>query len=370
MSELSQMRVAVVHDWLTGQRGGEHVLEAILELVPSAEIFTLFHFPGRVSAAIERHPIRTSALQAWALRVPDYRHLLPFFPRAVERWDLSGFDLVISSSHCVAKGVQSEAPHLSYCHTPMRYIWDRFDDYFPRSRPLRRMAGKAIAPWLRRWDRASSSRVDHFVANSAFVADRIRRFYGREAEVIHPFVDARFFEPPLRQNRESFHLVLSALVPYKRIDLAIEAAARGGERLIIAGSGPGLEELSKKAGPNVELRGWVTDGEILDLLSRATSLIIPGIEDFGITALEALASGTPVVSIAAGGVPESIVHESSGILLEEMNAESLLGGMREAASRPWDRAAMRARAEGFSRRRFQDELRNSIQRVVAGGRRG
>src|SRR5216684_5131907 len=180
-------KVAVIHDWLTGMRGGEHVLEAILDLVPGAELFTLFHFPGSVSPAIESHTIHTSALQPLATRVSNYRTLLPLFPRAVKQWDLRGFDLVISSSHAVAKGVDSRGkPHLCYCHTPMRYIWDRFDDYFPRSRPMLRAAVSLFAPRLRKWDVATAADVTRFIANSNFVRDRIQKYYRRDADVIHP----------------------------------------------------------------------------------------------------------------------------------------------------------------------------------------
>src|SRR5881394_3472581 len=197
-------RVAVVHDWLTGMRGGEAVLEGILDVVPQAEIFTLFHFPGSVSAAIESHPIHTSRLQTLASRVSDYRTLLPLFPRAVRHWNLGAFDVVISSSHAVAKGADARGkPHLCYCHTPMRYVWDRFDDYFPRG--AKRLLARPLAASLRRWDVASSAGVTQFVANSRFVAERIRRYYGREAQVVHPFVDEAFLRCPLPAARGDFH---------------------------------------------------------------------------------------------------------------------------------------------------------------------
>src|SRR4051794_13709110 len=198
-------RVAVIHDWLTGMRGGELVLEAILDLAPDAELFTLFHFPGSVSKAIESHTIHTSRLQSLASHVRDYRTLLPLFPRAVRQWDLSGFDLIISSSHAVAKGVDSRGtPHLCYCHTPMRYIWDRFDDYFPRG--VKRLLARPLAAHLRRWDVRHSEQVTRFVANSRFVRDRIRQYYDRDAAVVHPFVDEAFLSAPLCQSRESFHV--------------------------------------------------------------------------------------------------------------------------------------------------------------------
>jgi glycosyltransferase involved in cell wall biosynthesis len=361
-------RVAVVHDWLTGQRGGEHVLEAILDLFPDAEIFTLFHYPGRVSPAIERHTIHTSSLQRLATRASNYRHLLPLFPRAIREWDFSGFDLVISSSHCVAKGVDTgTATHVSYCHTPMRYVWDRFDDYFPPGKPLRRLAGNVIAGPLREWDRRTAANVDIFVANSSFVRERIRRFYGRDAEVIHPFVDDGFFEAPLDAPRAGYHLVLSALVPYKRIDLAIDAARLAGERLLIVGSGPDEQHLRAAAGDAAEFLGWVSRDRVLELLSGATSLVIPGVEDFGITPLESMACGTPVIAVAAGGVLETVVDGTTGILVPEADAPALAAAMRQASRTPWSREALRARAAHFSRRRFQEEFRTLIEGALAAG---
>ncbi|HVR43980.1 MAG TPA: glycosyltransferase [Thermoanaerobaculia bacterium] len=370
-SELSSLRVAVVHDWLTGHRGGEHVLEAILGLFPRAEIFTLFHFPGSVSAAIERHPIHTSSLQSLATRIPNYRYLLPLLPRAIGEWTLRDYDLVISSSHCVAKGARSgRAPHVCYCHTPMRYIWDRFDDYFPPEKPFRRFAGNLIAPHLREWDRRTAAEVDVFVANSAFVQERIRRCYGRSSEVVHPFVGDRFFEGTLRERREGFHLIVSALVPYKRIDLAIDAAERSGERLVIVGTGPDEKALrARSSGTKVEWLGWVETERVVSLMGRAESLLIPGVEDFGITAIEALASGTPVVSVAAGGVPESVQPGRTGLLFEPGDPEALAAAMVAARSRPWDRDLLRRRARAFSRRRFQEDFRTLIEGMLASGTR-
>ena len=296
-------RVAVIHDWLTGMRGGEQVLEAILDLVPEAELFTLFHFPRSVSKAIESRTIHTSRLQSLAMRVRDYRTLLPLFPRAVRQWDLSGFDLVISSSHAVAKGVDARGkPHLCYCHTPMRYIWDRFDDYFPRSKPLRRMAVSVIARRLRKWDVKTAAGVTRFVANSSFVRDRIRQYYDRDAAVIHPFVNDDFLAAPLADDRGNYHVVLSALVPYKRVDLAVAAAEESGRELVVIGGGPLLDELRARAAPNVRFLGHVSRDTVIEQVSRARSLILPGIEDFGITPLEAMAVGTPVVALGAGGV--------------------------------------------------------------------
>jgi len=350
-------RVAVVHDWLTGMRGGEAVLEAILDALPEAELFTLFHFRGSVSPEIESRVIHTSGLQQMAARARDYRRLLPLFPRAVREWDFSQFDLIVSSSHCVAKGVDAKGkPHLSYCHTPMRYIWDRFDDYFPRAKPLRRAAAMAIAPWLRRWDVRTTSGVTELIANSSFVRDRIRRYYGRDAEVIHPYVNDAFLEAPLIEEREDYHIVISALVPYKHVELAMAS----GRRLVVIGGGPLFEQLRATAGPNVELLGPVSRERIIERLSRARSLILPGVEDFGITPLEAMAVGTPVVALGEGGVLDSVIDGQTGIFFHRPEVESLRGALDEVETRVWDRAAIREHARTFSREAFDAHFRRKL----------
>jgi glycosyltransferase involved in cell wall biosynthesis len=362
-------RVAVIHDWLTGMRGGEAILEAILDVLPEAEVFTLFHFPGSVSAKIESRTIHTSRLQRMAASASDYRHLLPLFPQAVRQWDFSSYDLIVSSSHCVAKGIDAKGkPHLCYCHTPMRYIWDRFDDYFPRTRPLRRAAALSMAPWLRRWDVRTSSGVTQFLANSRFVRDRIQRFYGRDAEVVHPFVDDAFRsagELVSSEKRAPFHLIVSALVPYKKIELAIEAVRGTGRRLVILGGGPMLERLREKSGPNVELRGAVSRDRIIEHLAQATSLILPGVEDFGITPLESMALGTPVVALGEGGVLDSVVNGETGIFFETAEVGAVRAALDAVESREWDRAAIRRRADAFSRARFDAEFAAALERLQA-----
>jgi glycosyltransferase involved in cell wall biosynthesis len=359
------MRVAIIHDWLTGMRGGELVLEGILDVVPEAEIFTLFHFRGSVSERIESHTIHTSSLQWIAGKVSDYRRLLPLFPWAVRRWDLSAYDVIISSSHAVAKGVNARGkPHLCYCHTPMRYIWDRFDDYF--SRGVSRATMKLLAPWLRRWDVRTSSEVTRFVANSRFVAERIRRFYGRDAGVVHPFVEDDFLTAPLVNDRADEHVIVSALVPYKRVDLAIETFEKLGKKLVVIGKGPLYETYAARRSPNVELLGFVSKARIIERLSRARSLILPGVEDFGITPLEAMALGTPVVAYGEGGVLDSVMEGTTGIFFRAATVEALGSAVAEAESRHWDRAAIRAHAATFSRPRFEQEFRAELQRVTQG----
>jgi len=358
---MSEPRVAVVHDWLTGMRGGEQVLEAILELYPGAELFTLFHFPGSASPAIEARTIHTSSLQRLASQASDYRTLLPLFPRAIREFDLSPFDLVISSSHCVAKGVDAKGkPHICYCHTPMRYIWDRFDDYFPRSKPLRRLAVSVIARRLRTWDVKTAAGVTRFVSNSNFVRDRIRQFYDRDAVVIHPFVNDDFLAAPLREDRGDYDVVLSALVPYKRVDLAVAAAEESGRSLVVIGGGPMLDELSARAAPNVRFLGHVSRDTVIAEVSRARSLILPGIEDFGITPLEAMAVGTPVVALGRGGVLDSVVPGATGIFFDAPEVHSLRRALDDVEARSWDRAAIRAHAARFTRARFQEQFRQVV----------
>lgn len=358
------MKVALVHDWLTGMRGGEKVLEAILEMFPQAEIFTLFHFRGSVSAAIESRPIHTTRLQAWARRVGDYRRLLLFFAGSIRRWDFEGFDLIVSSSHCVAKGVSAKnVRHVSYCHTPMRYIWDRFDDYFPPDKPLQRTAAKVVAARLRAWDVATAATVDRFVANSEFVRNRIRRFYGRDAAVVYPFAAKEFFQPPIEEKRDSYHLMITALVPYKRVELAVDAARRAGKRLMVLGDGPLRRRLEESGGSQVEFHGRVATATIVEKLRKAQSLIIPGVEDFGITALEAMASGTPVVAYGEGGVVESVGNDC-GILFHEATADSLAAALEQCETRSWDRARLRARAAEFSKERFKRELMQQIDETA------
>lgn len=365
------MRVALVHDWLTGMRGGERVLEALLGLWPDAEIFTLLHVPGSVSPLIEERPIHTSFID----RVPGasrrYRNLLPLFPAAIERFDLSGFDLVVSSSHCVAKGVRlAGAPHLCYCHTPMRYVWDLYDDYFGPGRaalPVR-MAMPTLAAWLRRWDRRTARRVDTFIANSAFIRERIRRCYGRDAVVVHPPVEIE----RLRHDRprEDFYLIVSALVPYKRIELAVEAFNRLGRPLVVAGSGPELERLRRIAGPNVRFTGWLPDEEIADLYERCRAFIFPAVEDFGITAVEAQAAGAPVIAFADGGALETVIGwdgtraDATGVFFHEPTPEALADAVLRADRVAFDPVALRRNAERFSLAAFHQGILDAVERLA------
>ena len=366
----SQGRVALVHDWLTGMRGGEKVLEACAELYPSAPIFTLFHFPGSVSDALEAHPIETSFLQRAPGLRRHYRSYLPLFPAAIESLDLTPYSLIVSTSHCVAKGIipGPQARHVCYCHTPMRYAWDQEAAYFPRRRGVvARLRGLALTA-LRTWDVTSSARVDQFLANSTFVAERIRRFYRREAEVVAPPVATDFFTPGETPSNgtDPYLLTVAALAPYKRVDLAIAAAARLGMRLVVVGDGPERDRLARHGDGRTELRSRVSDDELRTLYRRASAFVQPGIEDFGIAAVEALACGTPVVARGRGGVRDIVRHAEHGWLYDTAPGgdplESLVEALSCARGHSFDKMTLRAQAEQFSPERFQKRLRETLTR--------
>jgi len=303
------MRVAIVHDWLAGMRGGERVLEVLCELFPDATLFTLVHLPGTLSPTIERMRIRTSFLQRLGPLRARFRALLPLFPLAVERFDLRGYDLVISSSHCVANGALAppEARHVAYVYTPMRYVWDQAGAYADGAGwgPLRRAAAAPVASYLRLWDAAASLRVDEFVAISGHVARRIRRCYGRDATVIYPPVDVQRFRPG--EGEGDYYLVVSALVPYKRVDLAVAACTRLRRPLKVVGNGPEERRLRRLAGPTLEFLGTRSDPEVAALYAGCRALLFPGLEDFGIVPLEAQAAGRPVIAYGEGGACETVV---------------------------------------------------------------
>jgi glycosyltransferase involved in cell wall biosynthesis len=373
----SPERVALVHDWLTGMRGGERCLEVLCELFPSAPIFTLLHVPGSVSRTIEDRRIVTSFVQRLPGAAHRYRQYLPLFPAAVRRLDLRGHDLVISLSHCVAKGVRVPpgALHLSYCFTPMRYVWDLYDDYFGGDAPLAvRALMPPVAAALRRWDRGTDS-VDHFVAISRHIAERIRRVYGRASEVIHPPVDVARFRPGVP---EDFYLVVSALAPYKRVDLAVAAATRLGRRLLVVGTGPEESRLRRLAGPTVEFLGWRADPEVADLYARCRAVVFTALEDFGIVPLEAAAAGRPTIAFGRGGVLDTMTplagpgaraaaeEPPTAVFFDAQTVDALAAAIErfeaaEAAGR-FVPAVLRARAERFDRPGFAARVRAYVDR--------
>jgi glycosyltransferase involved in cell wall biosynthesis len=359
--------VALVHDWLTGMRGGERVLAELCRLYPDAALFTLVHVPGRVSPEIERHRPIVSDLGRLPRAERFYRQLLPFFPAAVEQFDLDAFDVVLSSSHCAAKSAVStgRARHLCYCHSPMRYAWDQFDAYFGRQRvgPLAYRVLRPTLAALARWDAATAGRVDRFLANSQHVAGRIRRYYNRGAVVVYPPVDTDFFTPD-GEPVGDFFLVVSALVPYKRLELAIEACQEAGVPLKVVGEGPELARLRALAGPETDFVGRCDDETLRELYRRARALILPGEEDFGMAPVEAQACGRPVVALGRGGALESVDPGVTGVLVAESTPAAFADALDAVQRIDTGPAAIRERALRFSRERFQDGIRRAVDECL------
>ncbi|MFZ5585768.1 MAG: glycosyltransferase [Thermodesulfobacteriota bacterium] len=376
---LRGLRVVLVHDWLTGMRGGEKVLESFCRLFPQAPLYTLLHVEGSVSPLIGDRQIVTSFLQRAPAKERYYRHCLPLFPLAVDSLRLPPCDLVLSTSHCVAKSARPPqgAVHVSYVHTPMRYVWDLYDQYFG---PGRGGAARLVMPLLRkplqRWDARTSGRVHHFVANSEHVARRIARHYRRRSTVIHPPVEAERFAPAPAAQVEDYYLVVSALAPYKRVDLAVAACARSGRRLKVVGIGPEEGRLRSLAGPTVEFLGWQPDEALPGLYARARALLFPGEEDFGITPLESMASGRPVLAYGRGGALETVVgpedpagRAATGLFFAEQTVESLMAAMAEleAGLADFDPQSLAAHAAGFGRRGFEERVAAFLARTLAPG---
>ncbi len=351
-AEWRGLKVALCHDWLTGMRGGERVLELLCEGFPDAPVYTLFHVSGAISERINRHPIHTS----WLQNIPGigrhYRVFLPFFPGAVERMRPPPVDVLISTSHCVAKGIRPAAgtPHLCYSFTPMRYAW-LFQREYLGAGTARALAAAPLLAWLRRWDRRTAARVDRFVAISRHVRERIRTFYGREADVVYPPVNLARWTPG-RDAPGEYDLIVSALVPYKRVDLAVRAYTKRGDSLWIAGTGTEYRRLRALAGPNVRFLGRCSDEELLSLYRRCRLLVFPGEEDFGIVPLEAMACGRPVAAFGRGGAVETIRDGVTGVFFDRQTEEALWDAVERAAAIPWDSEAIRSHAEQFGEDRF------------------
>jgi len=369
------LRVALIHDWLTGMRGGEKALEVFCEMFPAADLFTLVYLPGTTSPIIERRSVKRSAIQWLPMAGTLYRQYLPLFPIAVEQFDLDGYDLVISTSHCAAKSVvvTGRARHLCYCLTPMRYAWDQFDAYFGVDRvgKLGNMVLRPVLARLARWDRATEGRVHRYLAISQYVARRIALYYNRQSTLVYPPVDTDFYSAdkmpagPASSTPPPKFLVVSALVPYKRVDLAMMAARQAGVGLTVVGNGPERSNLEGLAGDGIELLGWRPDHEIRDLYRTSTATILPGEEDFGIVPVEAQACGRPVVALGRGGALDTVIDGETGVLFADTTVDSLATALTRAAGTDWDAARIRRHAEGFSRSRFVTEIEHVVNDTLS-----
>ncbi len=375
------MRVALVHDWLTGMRGGEKVFEVFCELFPDAPIHTLLHSPGTVSNTIERHTIHTSFVQHLPFAADRYRHYLPFFPLAAQQLNLGDVDLVLSSSHCVAKNVRvpAGACHISYVHTPMRYVWDQYDAYFGPGRASLavRTAMRITRRWLQRADVSTSRRVHYYIANSQHVANRIRKHYERDSAVIYPPVDVERIQPSTRDD--GYYLMVTAFAPYKRVDIAIEAFNQLGVPLRILGSGQDAARLEKLAAPNIEFLGWGSDDEVREAYRGCRALVFPGEEDFGIVPVEAMAAGKPVIAYGKGGALETVVpleaferpagiseasdRPATGMFFYEQTREALTQAIAyfEQIRDQFYADMIRKHAESFSRQRFKSSIEDFVR---------
>lgn len=353
------MKTAIVHYWLVGMRGGERVLEQFCRLYPDADIFTHVLQPELISDEIRRHRIQCTFISKLPFAGRHYRGYLGLMPRALEELDLSGYDLVISSESGPAKGVivRPTARHICYCHSPMRYIWDHYPLYKRRLRLPARWVFAYVAHRMRQWDVTTAPRVDRFVANSHFVAERIRRYYKREADVVHPPVALARFSINQRPIGD-YYLLVGEMVPYKRTDIAVDAFRGLNARLLVVGDGPERKRLERHAPPNVEFVHRVSSEQLCQLYGGCRALIFPAEEDFGIVALEAMACGRPVIAYGAGGAIETVKEPETGLFFEEQTADALRAAVAEfeRSESRFDPTIIRRRAELFSEERFREQF--------------
>lgn len=360
------MKVAIVHYWLVTMRGGEKVVEAVCELFPQADIFTHVYDPSAVSPTIRQHKVTTTFIQKLPLAGKKYQSYLPLMPLALEQLDLRAYDLIISSESGPAKGVitRPDATHICYCHTPMRYVWDMYLDYRKSAGTLKKLLMLPLIHYLKMWDYVSAGRVDYFIANSRFVAERIAKHYRCPAEVIHPPVATADFEPS--PGHEDFYLVMGQLVGYKRVDIAVEAFNRLGRRLVIIGEGEALAEVKRMAGPKVEVLGWQPFTVIRDHLARCRALVFPGEEDFGIVPVEAMACGKPVIAYQAGGALETVINGETGLFFGQQTSDSLIDAVQrfESAESAFDAQRIAGHARMFDKEIFKKKITGFIQEKI------
>ena len=376
--DLSQLRVAIIHFSLTGMRGGERVVESLCRMFPKADIYTHVVRPEALSQTLLTHPIHTTFIQKLPGSIKHYQKYLPLMPLALKQLDLRGYDLVISSESGPAKGVitRADTPHICYCHSPMRYLWDFYQDYLDSTGPATRFLMRPLFHRLRLWDYASAQRVDHIIANSRAVQRRVKRWWGRESTVIHPPMDVcAFANPDMSQLKNvlgqpvsgSYYLCLGQLVSYKRVDLAVQACTATGRNLIVSGDGPERKKLEKMAGPTVRFVGRAPSEAIPALYAGCKAFLFPGEEDFGITPLEASAAGRPVIAYGKGGALDSIIPDETGLFFEQQNTDSLiatLNSFETTGDTAWNVDRLKARAQGFSEELFRERMETDLQKVV------
>jgi glycosyltransferase involved in cell wall biosynthesis len=360
-------RVAIIHYWLVGMRGGEKVLESLCECFSQADIYTHVIDKSAVSKVISQHKIYTTFIQKLPQANRRYQKYLPLMPLALEQLDLRNYDLVISSESGPAKGVitSPNTLHICYCHTPMRYVWDMYQDYLENAGRITRLVMPPLVHYLRLWDYASAARVDHFIANSGHVAKRIQKHYRRDATIIYPPVDTAAFTQS--STHEDFYLIVGQLVRYKRTDLAVEAFNRNGKPLIIIGEGEQFEQLRAQAKPNIKIMGRQPFSVIRDHYARCKALIFPGEEDFGIVPVEAMASGRPVIAYRKGGAFETVLEGITGLFFEQQTPEALIQAIEhyEATQQQFSSEQIIQHAQSFDKETFKIKIKKFIKEALA-----
>ena len=366
------MKTAVIHEWLVTYAGSERVVEQMLSLYPEADLFSLVEFlPDELKHFIQHKSVQTSFIQKLPFANPKFRQYLPLMPLAIEQFDLSAYDLVLSSNHAVAKGIitHPDQLHICYMHTPIRYAWDLQQEYLKGAqlnRGIRSFFVQLVLHYLRLWDFASASRVDHFVANSHFVARRIWKTYRRPAQVIYPPVAVDRFQP--KTQREEFYFILSRFVPYKRVDLVVEAFTRLGLPLVVIGDGANWKQVKALAGVNVQLLGHQPDAIVVDYMQRCKAFVFAAAEDFGIAPVEAQAAGAPVIAYAKGGVTETVIPNKTGVFFLEQTVESLVEAVLrfESEADTFDTEVIRQNAERFSPEVFRRQFSEFVDEKMSG----
>lgn len=360
------MKTALVHDWLVGIGGAEKVLQSIAELYPSP-IYTLVKNEKKLKGTyFADQKLESSFLQKLPGSARYFRNFLPLFPLAIEQFDLKNYDVIFSSSHAVAKGVKTypHQLHICYCHTPMRYAWDLYHQYLKDLKSLKKLAVKWSLQYLRNWDIASVDRVDHFIANSHYVRERIKKTYQREAELIYPPVSTHLFS--INPKREDYYITVSRLVPYKRVDLIVDAFSKLGKTLLVIGEGPDLNKIKAKAFKNIQLLGSQSDAAIAELVSKAKAFVFAAEEDFGIALVEAQAAGVPVIAFGKGGALETVIHKKTGLFFGEQSVEAIVEAVCsfELMQGEFDPYFIKQHAEIFNEQRFKDQFKAFVDSKI------
>lgn len=362
------MKTAIVHDWLVSVAGGEKVLKLMHDLFPSPIYTLLQNKEALKNTYFEDKKLFSSFIEKLPFSKKLYQKYLMFFPFAIEQFDLSEYDVILSSSHCVAKGVLTrfDQLHICYCHTPMRYAWDLYFQYLSESNLKKGIKGRLaqiILHYLRQWDTTSATRVDEFIANSKFVANRIEKIYNKKAKVIYPPVDTNYFQPCY--EKDDFYLTASRLVPYKKIDLIVEAFSKmSDKKLVVIGDGPDMKKIKSKASKNIEILGYQSDENLKKYLSKAKAFVFAAIEDFGIIPVEAMATATPVIALSRGGVKESLIENKTGLFFKEQNVKNIVDAVQNFEKKDFDLYEIREHAMKFSEDRFKKEFNDFVMEKV------